>query len=110
MSTTTIRLPEELKARIEKLAAARGSTVHGFMVDAIAQAAEQTERQQSFDAEVQRRWKKLLRSGEYHSAEDMRAYAMKLARGETPDRPVPRKMTADELARLRASARRMGDA
>lgn len=110
MSTTTIRLPDELKIRIEKLAAARGATVHGFMVDALSQAAEQQERQQAFDAEVQQRWKALLRTGEYHSADDMRAYAMALARGEKPVRPVPRKMTADELARLQASAGRMGDA
>lgn len=109
MSTTTLRLPEELKARIERLAAASGSTVHGFMVDTLAQAAEQQERQQSFDAEVQQRWQALLQTGEHHTHEDMRSYAMALARGETPVRPVPRKMSADELAKLRASARRMGD-
>lgn len=110
MSTTTIRLPEELKLRIEKLAAARGATVHGFMVEALAQAVEQQERQQSFDAEMQLRWQGMLRTGEYLTHEDLRAYAMALARGETPVRPLPRKMTAAELAKLRASARRMGDA
>ena len=65
MSTTTIRLPEELKARIDKLAAARGGTAHGFMVEALAQAADQSERQQAFEAEAQRRWKKMQRTGEY---------------------------------------------
>jgi predicted transcriptional regulator len=110
MSTTTIRLPEELKARIEALATARGSSSHAFMVEAIAQATERLERQRDFDTEVERRWKKMLRTGEYYTLEDMRSYGMALARGEGPTPPDIRKMTPEELARLRASARRMGDA
>lgn len=110
MSTTTIRLPDELKARLEKLAAARGGSMHGFMVEALTQAAEQQERQMSFDAEVQRRWKSMLRTGEYLTLDDLRVYAKALARGEQPKRPSPRVMTAEELTRLRASARRLGDA
>lgn len=110
MSTTTIRLPEALKARIDKLAAARGGTAHGFMVEALAQAADLSERQQAFDAEAQRRWKRIQRTGEYHTLEDLRAYATALARGEQVTRPPPRKMTPEELSRLRASARRTGGA
>lgn len=110
MSTTTIRLPDELRARIEKLAVARGSSTHSFMVEAVARAAEQEERRLDFEAEAERRWKQLLRSGEYHTVEAMRTYAMALARGEKPTPPVPNKMTPDELKRLRASARRLGDA
>ena len=110
MTTTTIRLPQELKARIDKLAAARGGTAHGFMVEALAQAADLSERQQAFDAEAQRRWKKMLRTGEYHTLEDLRAYGMALARGEQVTRPEPRTMTAEELSGLKASARRAGGA
>ena len=108
MSTTTIRLPEELKARIERLAAARGSTVHGFMVEAIAEAANQLERREAFHAEGQRRFKKMLRTGEYLTHEELRDYCVALARGEKPGRPQARKMEPEELARLRASARRVG--
>lgn len=106
MSTTTIRLPEELKARVERLAAAAGGTVHAFMVEAIAEVAEQRERREVFLAEAERRWKKMQRTGEYLTHDDLRTYAMALARGEKPPRPVPRTMTPDELARVRASARR----
>ncbi len=108
MSTTTIRLPEELKARIERLATSRGATVHGFMVEAIAQAATQWELSEAFHAEAERRFKKMLRTGEYLSHEDLRTYGMALARGEKPERPPDRKMEPEELARLRASARRAG--
>lgn len=110
MSTTTIRLPEELKARVERLAAARGSTVHGFMVEVIAQAADQHEQRNAFVAEAQRRWKHMQRTGEYLTHEDVREYAMALARGEKPARPVPRTRAPEDLARLRARARRADQA
>ena len=106
MSTTTIRLPEELKARVERLAAARGSTVHGFMVEVIAQAADQHELRNDFLAEAQRRCKHMQRTGQFLTHDDLREYAMALARGDKPARPVPRTMAPDELARFRARARR----
>ena len=40
MSTTTIRLPDELRARVESVATASGSTAHAFMLEAIADATE----------------------------------------------------------------------
>lgn len=110
MSTTTIRLPEELRSRVEAVAATKGSSMHAFMLEAIAEVTERLERQQDFLAEGQRRWKKMLKTGEYLSPEDVRAYATALARGENPAEPPLRKMSSEELARLRASARRMGDA
>ena len=109
MSTTTIRLPDDLRERIDKVAAARGSSAHAFMVGAVARAAEQEEQRLDFEAEAERRFKRMLRTGEYHSLEAVRIYAMALARGEKPTPPVPSKMTPDELKRLRASARRLGD-
>jgi predicted transcriptional regulator len=108
MSTTTIRLPDELRARIEKLAAARGSSAHSFMVEAVARAAEQEERQLDFAAEAERRLRHMARTGEYLTLDDLRPYALALARGEKPARPQVRKMTAAELQRFRASLRRSG--
>jgi predicted DNA-binding protein len=35
MSTTTIRLPEALKSRVTKVAKRSGTTVHGFILEAI---------------------------------------------------------------------------
>lgn len=110
MSTTTIRLPEELRARIEAVTAASGDSMHAFMVQAIAEATDRMERRQAFQAEAERRWKKMLRTGEYLAHEDVRAYAQALARGEDPAEPPTRRLDGEELARLRASARRLGDA
>lgn len=107
MSTTTIRLPEELKARVERLAAVGGGTVHAFIVEAIAEVAEQRERREAFHAEADRRWKKMLRTGEYITHDDLREYAMALARGDKPAPPRVRTMEPDELVRLRSRARRV---
>jgi predicted transcriptional regulator len=92
MSTTTIRLPVELKSRIDKLASAAGKSSHAFMIDALAQAAESNEREREFDAEVNRRWAKFQRTGEYISLEDMRDYALARAAGKNPPRPKLRIM------------------
>ena len=55
MSTMTIRLPAELRARIETVAAAFGSSMHTFMLEAIAEVIERVERRQDFEAEARRR-------------------------------------------------------
>lgn len=108
MSTTTIRLPDELRARVETVAAAQGSTTHAFLVQAIAEVTERIERRQAFLAEGAQRLREMERSGEYLTADDLRGHAEALARGEKPARPVPRRMTPEELKRFRASMRRSG--
>lgn len=49
MSTTTIHLPEDLKARIAAAKRA-GTSTHGFILEDIAEKAEQAERHADFDA------------------------------------------------------------
>lgn len=110
MSTTTYRLPEDLKAAIERLAAQSGQTSHAYAIDALRRQTEQDAARLDFHAEAERRLKRMLHTGEYLAPEDLRAYAQALARGEQPPPPAPRKHSPDELARLRASARRAADA
>lgn len=93
MSTTTVRLPEELKSRIDRLAAADGKTAHAFMVDALARAAELRERQLAFDAEAQQRWEEFQRTGLHYTTDDMRAYAKALVLDPSAPAPKPRKMS-----------------
>jgi predicted transcriptional regulator len=108
MSTTTIRLPDELRARVESVAVASGSTVHAFMVEAIAEVTERLERRQDFAAEAERRLQHMQETGEYLEMDDLRSFATALARGEKPDKPTPRKMPPQELARFKDSMRRRG--
>lgn len=92
ISTTTIRLPEELKARIDKLAASAGKSTHAFMVEALGQSAELAERQQAFEAEVNKRWARLRRTRQAHTLEDLRDCGLALAAGERRPRPKTHKL------------------
>ena len=92
MSTTTIRLPEELKARIAKAAEEAGTTAHNFMLEAIAARTEAQERRNEFIAEAQRRREEFERTGLAVPWEEMREFMVRLARGEGPARPAARKI------------------
>jgi predicted transcriptional regulator len=102
MPATSIRLPDELKQRIDALAAATGKTVHAFMLDALAETAESMEQQQAFEAEAERRWVKYQRTGQYITLEDMRVYAKGLAAGTKPPKPKVRVDVARKQAAKRA--------
>ena len=106
MTTTTLRLPEEVKSRIDKLAAAAGKTSHAFMVEALAESVDVRERQQDFDAEVSKRWARFKRTGHHLTIEDLLPYAQALGRGEKPPRPKPRTLPAEQLALIRATDRK----
>ncbi|NLF53066.1 MAG: ribbon-helix-helix protein, CopG family [Thauera phenolivorans] len=93
MSTTTIRLPEELKARVAAAAARAGTSAHGFILEAIAEKTAQAERQNAFDAEADQRYATLIQRGETISWSEMRRYLEARVRGETAARPAVRKPT-----------------
>ena len=54
MSTTTIRMPEELKARVAAAAKRCDTSTHGFILEAIAEKAAQEELRADFDAVAER--------------------------------------------------------
>lgn len=90
MSTTTIRLPEELKARVAKAAERAGTTSHGFILEAIAARTEAQERRDDFHAEADRRWQQFLADGLSVEWSEMREYLLRRSRGEPAERPVPK--------------------
>ncbi len=90
MSTTTLRLPDELRARIVKLAEKSGKTAHGVMLDAIAQKVEEEELRASFHGEADTRFAEMIESGVGIPWHDMRAYLMTRASGEAAQAPRAR--------------------
>lgn len=74
MSTTTIRLPDALKARVAIAAKRAGMTSHGFILDAVAEKADLAERRADFDAEVERRYARIIGTGETIPWAKMRGY------------------------------------
>ncbi len=92
MSTTTIRLPEELKARIAAAAERTGSTAHNFILQAIAEKTELEERRADFHEEADRRYADIVATGKTIPWDTMRAYLEARAAGKKPARPKARKL------------------
>ncbi len=74
MSTTTIRMPDELKARVTAAAQKAGTTAHNFILQAIAEKAQQQELYSEFNEEAERRYAAILATGKTIPWNEMRSY------------------------------------
>ena len=92
MPTTTIRLPEDLKARVAAAAKKTGITAHSFILEAIAEKADQEERRAAFDTEAEERYARIIASGKTISWQEMRSYLESRLAGNKTKRPVARKL------------------
>jgi predicted transcriptional regulator len=90
MPTTTIRLPEDLKARVAEAAKRAGTTSHGFILAAIAEKAEQEERRADFDQVAENRYARIAASGETIPWQEMRAFLEERLAGNALPAPTPR--------------------
>jgi uncharacterized protein (DUF1778 family) len=90
MSTTTIRIEEQLKERLAAAAQLSGKTPHAFILDAIAQTVEQVEIDAQFDRLAEERWARVLATGNTVPWEAAKAYLQARARGERARRPAAR--------------------
>ena len=93
-TTTTIRLPEELRERIASAAQRAGKTTHSFILEAIAEKAELEEQRAEFDAEADARLSKIVESGRTIPWADMRKYLEDRVAGKKTTRPVAKKIRA----------------
>jgi predicted transcriptional regulator len=92
MSTTTIRLEGDLKARVADAAERTGKTSHAFILDAIAQTVEQVELEEHLHRVADERWAKVLATGKTVAWDDAKAYLEARARGKRPRKPAARKL------------------
>lgn len=92
MSTTTIRMPAELKARVADAAEQAGTTAHNFIIEAIAEKADQAAQRADFEAVADQRYAEFLESGMSIPWEEARTYLLDRLAGKTTKRPVARKL------------------
>lgn len=92
MSTTTIRLPEDLKARIAAAARRAGKTSHSFILEAIAEKADEAERRSDFHESAEKRFAAIAATGKAIGWSEMRTYLENRVAGKKPRRPVARKL------------------
>lgn len=88
----SLRLPEAVKRRIEKLARAQDLTPHGFMLDAIREKLEAEEARAAFHAEARRRLERMRKTGVGIPAEEVFEYLQRRAGGAAAKRPKARKI------------------
>ena len=91
MSTTTIRIPEHLKARVAAVAKRAGTTTHSFILEAIAEKTDEEERRQDFHDVAEKRYVDIVASGKTIPWSEMRSYLESRLAGKKPRRPTARK-------------------
>ena len=96
MPATSLKLPDDLKRRIAKLAASTGQTPHAFMIDALAREAQRSELRQRFAAEAGESEREALDSGKAHSLDATFAYLAARIGGKNPRRPRTRSWRASK--------------
>jgi predicted transcriptional regulator len=88
MSTTTsLKLPDELKQRAVAAAQNQGVSPHAFMVHAIEQAATAAEQRASFVAEAQAAREQMLKTGKGYDADEVHAYLKSRIAGRKSAKP-----------------------
>ncbi len=87
-ATTTLKLGDNLRARIAPLAQAAGKTMHAWMVEALEAQATLAEMRESFIADAQIAADEIDAGGPLYAAEDVHAYIVGRAQGRTVRRPT----------------------
>jgi len=88
---TSLKLPEDLKARVDAAAEAAGKTPHAFMVEAIERETSRAERYDTFVDEALQAEHEMEETGLYYTAEDVFDYLAARAEGTAARRPRPKR-------------------
>ena len=88
----SIRMTEELKARIARLAEGREIAPHGFMLEAIREKVEAEEARLAFIDQAKRRLARMKKSGLGIPATEAFEYLQQRAAGEKASRPKSRQI------------------
>ena len=90
MTTTSLKLSDELKQRAVAAAEKKGVSPHAFMVYAIEQAAAAAERRGSFVGEAQAAREQMLKSGKGYDANAVHDYLKARISGQKSSKPKAR--------------------
>lgn len=86
---TSLKLSENLKTRIARLARRTGETPHALMVKMIADQVDAAERHQALLADARKADSRMLDAGHGYAAADVHAYLDAVVAGRKPPRPKP---------------------
>jgi len=84
-------MPDDLKTRVAAAAERAGTTAHSFILEAIAEKADQAERRSDFHELAEQRYA-IVSSGKTIPWNRMREYLQDRLAGKKTSRPAARKM------------------
>jgi predicted transcriptional regulator len=90
-SSTTLKLPAELKDRVAEAAEAAGRSPHAFMVEAIEAQTRLAERRREFVASALEAEREVVQSGLVYDGDEVLSYLQSKLSGEPVRRPRRRK-------------------
>jgi len=91
MSTTSLKLPDDVKERAAEVARRQGITPHAFMVEAIRSAAAAAEKRAEFVGEALSAREQMQQSGKGFRATEVHEYLSRRAQGESAGKPKARR-------------------
>lgn len=87
VTATSIKLDDELKGRVQHLAAARRRTPHWIMREAIAEYVQREEQREAFKREALDAWSDYQRTGLHLSGAEVDEWLSRLEAGEDVQMP-----------------------
>jgi hypothetical protein len=106
-ATTSLKLPDALKATIAKVAAFEGKTAHALMVDTLQSAMNDAVVRQQWYADGETSYQDSLRSNAVYRSADVKAYITERVRSTpTPSKPKQPKAHALHAAKPSAVAKK----
>lgn len=82
-----IKIDEDIKARVKRLAEARNRTAHWLMREAITQYVDREEKRESFRQDTLKAWEEYRTTGNHVSADEAGAWLAKLELGNDIEPP-----------------------
>jgi predicted transcriptional regulator len=83
-----IKINEDIKARVKRLAEARQRTPHWLMREAITQFVEREEKRETFRQDSLNAWEEYRLTGQHVTAEEADAWLAKLEQGHDVEPPA----------------------
>ena len=87
LSTTSVKLDPETKARVQRLAKAQRRTAHWIMREAVEQYVEREEARERLRQDALAAWNDYQATGQHVTAQEADAWLAKLEAGEDADAP-----------------------
>jgi predicted transcriptional regulator len=91
MPATSLKLPDDLKKRIDALVAQRDQTAHAFMVEAIRRETERAELRRQFMDEAKAAYIEVLGGGNAYKAAEVFDYLQAKVQGKKAKKPQAKK-------------------